>query len=284
MNNALGEQLTDIAGKAQHIRDWATTARCPLPLAFESGSSLVSELLNNATPSVRLTHFQEQWETLLQYTQLLQELTVFQREHGTAFLSVRDFFSNMLNADAPLPELRRFISDWRAVTSERSITDLARWSELMQTYHAAQQAVTNQIAAWQQEARKNYTEMQAELKERVRAAGVPDDQVDIEVAALASELQSVQEHLEQPAPGFSEARDLSIVVGNAKMNLQKKVLEIRGRYQTKAPQLPEEIHMRWQELLGPARIGSQDDLEQVLAKLRMGIAGELEQQKIVIID
>jgi len=51
----------------------------------------------------------------------------------------------------PLPELRRFITDWRAVTSERSITDLARWSELMQTYHAAQQAVTNQIAAWQQE-------------------------------------------------------------------------------------------------------------------------------------
>jgi len=83
---------------------------------------------------------------------------------------------------------------------------------------------------------------------------------------------------------FSEARNLGIVVGTAKMNLQKKVQEMRGRYQSKAPQLPEEVHLRWQELLGPARIGTQDDLEQVLAKLRVGIAGELEQQKIVIID
>ena len=284
LNNALGEQLTDIATKAQRIKDWATTARCPLPLAFESGSSLVSELLNNATPSVRLTHFQEQWETLLQYTQLLQELIVFQREQGSAFLAVRDFFSSMVNADAPLPELRRFITDWRAVTSERSITDLARWSELMQTYHAAQQAVTNQIAAWQEEARKNYTEMQAALKERVRAAGVPDEQVDAEVAVLASELQGVQGRLEQSPTDFSEARNLGIVVGTAKMNLQKKVQEMRGRYQSKAPQQPEEVHLRWQEVLGPTRIGTQDDLEQVLAKLRVGIAGELEQQKIVIID
>src|SRR5438876_1071442 len=154
----------------------------------------------------------------------------------------------------------------------------------MQTYHAAQQAVTNQVAAWQQEARKNYTEMQAALKERVRAAGVPAEQVDTEVATLASELQSVQERLDQSPTDFSEARNLGVVVGAAKMNLQMKVQEMRGRYQSMAPQLPQEIHMHWQELLGPARIGSQDDLEQVLAKLRVGIASELEQQKIVIID
>ena len=120
----------------------------------------MSELLNSATPSVRLTQFQEQWETLLHYTQLLQELMVFQREHSAEFLTMRDFFSSMVNADAPLPELRRFITDWRTVTNERSITEPARWNELMQTNHAAQQAVTNQIAAWQQEARQNYTAMQ----------------------------------------------------------------------------------------------------------------------------
>jgi hypothetical protein len=284
LNNALGEQLTEIADKAQRLKDWATTARCPLPLAFESGSSLISELLNNATPSARLTQFQEQWETLLHYTQLLQDLTMFQREHSAEFLTMLDFFRSMVNADAPLPELRRFISDWRTLTNERSITDPARWNELVQTYHAAQQAVTNQIAGWQQEARQNYTAMQNELKERVRAAGVPDEQVEAEVAALASELQGIRERLEQPAPGFSEARNLSIVVGGAKMNLQKKVQEMRLRYQPRASQQPEEIHMHWQELLGSARISSQDDLEKVLATLRMGVAGELAQQKVIVID
>ena len=82
LNTVLGEQLTDLARQAQEVKSWATTARCPLPLAFESGSSLVSELLDSATPSVRLPHFQEQWETLLQYTQKLHDLIMFQREHG----------------------------------------------------------------------------------------------------------------------------------------------------------------------------------------------------------
>src|SRR5947209_7644369 len=235
LNNVLGDQLTDLARQAQSVKNWATTARCPLPLVFESGSSLVNELLDSATPSVRLPHFQEQWETLLQYTQLLQELVIFQREHGTQFLTVRDFFSSMVNAEIDLPELRRFISDWRAVTNERSVTEADRWNELMKTYLAAQQAVTNQIATWQQEARKNFTEMQAQLKERVKAAGVPDEQADVEIAALAADLQSIQERIEQPNPSFSEARNLSMVLGNAQMNLQRKVQEIRARYQPKEP-------------------------------------------------
>ena len=284
LNNVLGEQLTGVAKQAEQIKNWATTARCSLPLAFESGSSLVSELLNSATPSVRLTHFQEQWETLLHYTQLLQELTVFRREHGTEFQSVRDFFNSMVNADANLPELRRFIADWRAVTSERSITDLARWNEVVRAYHAAQQAVTNQIAAWKQEARKDYADIQATLRDRVRAAGVPDHQVAATITALEAELQGMRERLEQPDPDFGEARSLGTVVGAAKMNVQRKVQEMRLRYQPETPQLPQEIHLRWQEVLGPARISSQAELEQVLSRLRTSVAGELEQQKIVVIE
>ena len=284
LNNVLGEQLTELAKQAQGVKSWATTARCPLPLAFESSSSLVSELLDSATPSVRLPHFQEQWETLLQYTQVLDNLTMFQREHGTEFLTVREFFSSMLNAEGDLPELRRFISDWRIVTNERSVTESDRWNELMKTYHAAQQAVTNQVAAWQQEARKNFTEIQAQLKERVKAAGVPPEKADAEVAALAADLQSVQERIEQPNPGFSEARNLNIVLGTAQMNLQRKVQEMRARYQPINPPPSQEVHLRWQDLLGTSRISSQDDLEQMLGKLRTSIAPELEQQKIVIID
>ncbi len=284
LNTILGEQLTNLSRQAHDVKSWATTARCPLPLTFEAGSSLVSELLDNAAPSVRLPHFQEQWETFLQYTQKLQDLIMFQREHGNDFLAVRDFFSSMVNAEVDLPELRRFISDWRTLTNERCVTETARWNELMKTYHAAQQEVTNQIAAWQQEARQNFTGIQAHLKERVQTAGVPAEQADAEVAALAADLQNVKERIEQPNPGFSEARNLNIILGAVQMNLQRKVQEMRARYQPKDPLPVQEVHWHWQDLLGTSRIRSQDDLEQMLGKLRACIAPELEQQKIVIIE
>lgn len=154
----------------------------------------------------------------------------------------------------------------------------------MKTYHAAHLAVTNQIAAWQHEARKNFTEIQTQLKERVKAAGVPPEKADAEVAALAADLQSVQERIEQPNPGFSEARNLNIVLGTAQMNLQRNVQEMRARYQPINPPPSQEVHLRWQDLLGGARISSQNELEQMLGKLRTCIAPELEQQKIVIIE
>ena len=40
------------------------------------------------------------------------------------------------------------------------------------------------------------------------------------------------------------------------MNLQRKVQEMRVRYQPKTLQQPEEIHLHWHDLLGSARISS----------------------------
>ena len=284
LNNVLGEQLTELNKQAQAVKSWASTARCPMPLAFEAGNSLVGDLLDTAVPSVRLPLFQEQWETLQEYIQVLDNLTNFQRQHGSMYQTMRDFFSLMLNAGVDLPELRRFISDWRAVTNELSVTEADRWNELEQTYHVALQAVTNQIAAWQQEARNKYTEMQTHLKDQVLAAGVPADKVDAEIAELEKELQRAQALVEQPNPDFSQARSLNTELGNVQMNLLRKVHEIRERYQPADAPSHVEVHMHWQALIGSTRIGSQDELDQMLGKLRKSITPELEQQKIVVID
>jgi hypothetical protein len=284
LNNVLGEQLTTLHKQAQEVKSWATTARCPLPLPFESGNSLVSELLDTAVPSVRLPLFHEQWETLQEYKQELDDLTRFQHQHGTAYQTMRDFFTLMVNADVDLPQLRRFISDWRAVIDERSVTEADRWNELEQTYHAAHQAVTNQVAVWQQEARKNYTEMHAQLKDQVLNAGVPLEQADTEVAALETELQSIQGPIEKSNPSFSEARSLHTELANVRMNLLRKIQEIRERYQPSNPPPQEEVHLHWQALVGSTRLHTQDDLDQMLGKLRTSIAPVLERQKIVVID
>jgi hypothetical protein len=255
-----------------------------LPLTFEAGNSLVDELLDTAVPSVRLPLFQEQWETLQEYIQLLDNLTNFQRQHGSMYQTMRDFFSLMVNAGVDLPELRRFISDWRAVIDERSVTEADRWNELEQTYHVALQVVTNQIAAWQQEARNRYNELQARLKDQVLAAGVPDDKVDAEIAVLEIELQKVHEQIEQPDPSLSDARSLNTELGNVQMNLVRMVQEIRERYHSPDSSQQEEIHLHWQALIGSTRIRTQDELDQMLGNLRTSIAPELERQKIVVID
>lgn len=69
------------------------------------------------------------------------------------------------------------------------------------------------------------------------------------------------------------------------MDLLRKVQEIRERYQPiDSPQTQEEVHLHWQALIGNTRIRSQDELDQMLGRLRKSIAPELDQQKIVIID
>ncbi len=126
--------------------------------------------------------------------------------------------------------------------------------------------------------------MQANLEKSVQTVGVPQEQVEDALAELAVELQGVQERVEQANPSFSEARGLTLAVGNAQMDVQRKVQEMRARYQPKDLPAAQEIHLRWQELAGAARIASSDEMEQVLTRLRAGIAPELERQKIVIIE
>src|SRR5207248_4000637 len=60
LNSVLAEKLSGTVQQAQEIQQWASTAQCPLPVAFESGSSLLADLLNTASPAVRMPRFLEQ--------------------------------------------------------------------------------------------------------------------------------------------------------------------------------------------------------------------------------
>ena len=154
MNDRLKDLLNDRPRTGCRYQAWADTAVCLLPLQFESGNSLTKELIESNAPNVRLPHFMREWETILEYVKLLRNLLRFRGEHGTEFVDVRGFFNNMVNVDNPPEEVRAFVQSWRVLEKERTFTDLVRWSELMQVYHTAQQALTNQIYALQQEARR----------------------------------------------------------------------------------------------------------------------------------
>jgi len=286
MNDKLKEQLQAQQRQALDIENWANTAMCPLPLQFESGKSLSQELLDSNAPNVRLPHFMREWETLLEYATLLRALGRFRSEHGTEFVNVRSFFNNMVNVDNPPDEVRNFVQSWRVLEKERTFTDPVRWSELTQAYHTAQQALTNQIQTLQQEAQKELRELEASLPKRVEEVGIPADDVDDVITELHTLLRPAQDRIERPAPTIAEARTMKTAIISNRMDVSKKIMEIRGRYQTseEPSAQPEEVYMNWRNILGQRRITSPDDLKPIIESLQRHVYTELEQHHIIIIE
>ncbi len=285
LNDKLKEQLQNLQKQAREIEIWATTAVCALPLQFESGTSLVTELLDSNAPNVRLLQFMREWETLMNYTRLLRELSRFKEEHGTEYVAVRSFFNNMLYVENPPEDVRNFVQSWRVLDKERTITDSIRWGELMQAYHTARQTLADQIHTLQQEAQKEFEELRSSLRKKVEEAGIPDTEVDAAVAELQEVLRPARNRIEHTSPTIVEARTMKTAIMNSRLDLPKKVREIRARYQTdETVTQPKEVYMNWHNILGPRRITSPDDLKQILEILQRHVFSELEQQHIVIIE
>ncbi|MFQ5342150.1 MAG: BREX system P-loop protein BrxC [Anaerolineae bacterium] len=282
LHSTLGERLAETAGQAQELQQWARTAQCPLPLEFDSGTELVSELLNSGVPARRLPTFLEQADRLVAYSKQLQDLLQFRTDHGRTFTDVRDLFNQMVYAGVDLPEVDRFIDDWQTVTQERTVTEPARWNEIMQSYRAARQAITDQIAAWRQEAQGRLAEINTELETRVRDAGVPEEKVTEEAEGLAEMFESVRQGLGQADDNLYRAKGLLTALAGAELDYQRYLRELRLRY--KPDDVPSEVHLRWTELVSPTRITSPDDLQQMLTRISQRIQNELDQNRTIIIE
>jgi hypothetical protein len=142
--------------------------------------------------------------------------------------------------------------------------------------------VTEQIARWQEEARRQLESAEAGIAAGVRAAGVPDEHVVSEAASLSALFGDVRAGLTQPGLGLYEAQRLLSDLAAAKLGLRARLGELRTRYQV--AQEPAAVHLRWQDLAGETRIASLDELEQILSHLRSQIAAELAQRRIVLVD
>ena len=59
LNTELGQQLEALTTKERTLHEWAANTSCSLPTTFESGRSLVAELLENAAFSSRLPLFSQ---------------------------------------------------------------------------------------------------------------------------------------------------------------------------------------------------------------------------------
>ncbi|NWJ96922.1 MAG: BREX system P-loop protein BrxC [Chloroflexi bacterium] len=282
LSTKLGERLTETANTANEVHKWADTASCPLPLSFESGKSIVEELLSNSSHQARLPRFLEQADKLLGYVQLLEQLVEFRQIHSTAFKEMHNYSQNLIYAETGLPEVRRFITDYNTLTKERSITNLARWNEIVSAKRTAQQAMTNQTASWQSDARSKLSAIEGGLEQRVRQAGVPDESVAKEVEALKKMLTEVHQQLNQPDAGFYEARSLISKLTGSELNLQHKIAELKAIYKPK-PIVQQKVHLKWGEFTTPSEIGSPEELNEVLGTLKERLLEKLKQHKDKVI-
>jgi hypothetical protein len=286
LNNVLGEQLTVLAKEEQQVQSWATTAQCLLPVAFEAGSSLVDEMLNSALPQVRLPQFLEQSETLLQHTELLHNVASYQREYGSMFLKVRDFYNTMLMLDTDLPEVRGFINDWRTVaTQERSVTDPARWAELVSAYNKANQAITDETRRRLDEAGAKLEALETEAASKLQEMGIPDEKAESEAASIRSLFDDVRARLERGTANYSEARDILTALNTAEINMRFKLRELRSTYDPGTGNSPEVV-VQWQEVVGEPRvtISSMADFQRIVEVARARVQHHLDRKETVVIE
>ncbi|MCC6629583.1 MAG: BREX system P-loop protein BrxC [Chloroflexi bacterium] len=283
LSNVLGDRLKGMAQQAQTIRAWATTAQCPLPLAFEAGASLVGELLEIASPPARLRRFLDQADALLQFNDALTTVSDFQREHGARYGEVRDFFNRMVNAEVDLPELRRFIADWRTLTHERTLTAPARWNEVVQAQAAAAAAVDEQIARWQAEAQARLVALDDRLEERAQAAGVPPTRLEDEVAKLGQLYGKAREQAARSRQTLGEARGVLTALTAAELDVNRALRELEAQYRVDEPdQATARVHRA--ELGEPGAIRSADELDSWLDGVRRRLLVELQAGRVVVIE
>lgn len=282
MNARLNEHLSELVRQADEVRGWADTARCPLPTTFETGRSLVQELLNLAMPQARLPRFREQADTLIQYVEVLQQCRAFRSDHGDAFLTMRDFFTSTINAETDLPAVRRFIEDWRTVVNhQQSVTEPRRWNDLSQAYHAARQAVVEQVANLRQTGQSQLTALDQGLADRLREAGVPDTEIQAEIERLSEPFSAVRTRIERPDLGLADARGALTALSTAEMGVRQRLRDLQAQYQPNPqPRTPKRV--RLSELAGSRQITTSDDLDVLLRELRERLEAELAQQPIVL--
>ncbi len=289
LNNGLGDQLKELQKQAQILHEWATTARCPLPITFQASYDLVAELLNTTVPSIRIPYFIREWKAISQYKGLLKDLSNFRNEQGTLYIEIYDFFSQMINAEDVSEEVRIFINDWRILQKERTITDAGRWSDLLIAYHTARQALQKQVNTLVQETRQKFEHLTDGLADQLSSGGVPAEHIAKEREKLVQdrEIQQLQTELAKTSFSYGEARSIRSNLASLNIRMPGRIREAAIRYQSEVAEpavSPVEVRLRWQDIMGSMRITSPTELDQILQRARQSLITELDRGKIVIME
>lgn len=288
LHNALGERLTALAAQIRTLHEWQGMTQCPLPSQLETAASLVTEMLNSPLPAQRLRLFQDEADRLRGFVAMIGRVDHFRQEQSARFVEVRDFYNSMVNAGVEIPALRRFLTDYRTLAHDRTITEDARWREIVQSFHAAQQAVSEQVTSWRSELNDRIQSLNSELESAVRNAGVPEAETRNEAATLSSLYEPIRTGLARTTQSttlnsLGEMRRLLGEINRVELERNSQLRELTTRYRVAPP--TNAYHYSWYDLTrGQVRIGNEEELDQLLGDLRKLIADRLAEGKAVVIE
>ena len=232
LNTALGERLGEINTRCAALQQWASAASFPLPLAFSTGLSVVNELIASPTPVARLPLFGDRHQQVLDLLDLLEQVEQFRQRYGSDFPRMRDYYTSMINASLPVPELQTFLRTFSTLASERRCHDQPRWLDLVRTREAAEAAVTAQMARWTDEARQRATTTITSIPDRLRALGVSAEETEDDAPHLRQPFERLLAELPD-LPSVSVGSQLSTQLDMLDLNLSRELERIHAGRQPK---------------------------------------------------
>ncbi len=285
LNTTLAAELTKLATRAKGLADWASMVQCPLPLEFSAGDSEVQDLLNTGAAALRLRAFQDQAETVRKLVAHVTTLDAFRAEQSTQFSQMRDFFTSMVNVVSDIPALRTFIDDYRVVSRDRTITQPARWQEMVTAFAAARQAVEEQITAARRELELRLQGLDGELAEAVQGAGVPAAETAEQVEALTALYADVRARLAAGARTIGGIQSLASQLELCDLEREARLRELRAKYQTGNGGATGPAQLTWHDLTGGAvTLTSAGDVQALLDRLAEQLDAALAQHPSITIE
>jgi hypothetical protein len=273
LNNAVGQALDEVLSRCTAVQQWAATVNFPLPTAFTAGMSVVQELLASAAPTSRLPRFADRYADLSALIDLLDRLEVFRTQSGQAFVQMRDYFNQMVNANLGLPALQTFLSDWNMLSTERSFDDPRRWNEILRSQQQAEAAVKSQIERWIAEAQQNANTLQERIPTMVREVGVPDAEIPQRTVTLIDAVERYTANI-PPTPNLSTARALPDQFRMLQLDLEGQLERLREEFRPKQPVGTVRVKLR--DYLQDEEISSEAELDAALARVRQSVLQTLK--------
>ncbi len=273
LNNTLGQELDKLAARCRAAQSWAATVGLPLPAAFGAGQSVVEQLLANPMPNARIPQFGPHYADLNALIELLERLEAFQTRSGQAFVRLRDYFNQMINANLNLPALQTFLADWNTLQTERQFVDTRRWEELVRSQQHADEAVRAQIDRWTLQARQTIDDSIARIPEQLREAGAPETEIDQHAATLQAPFTAFSDRI-SATPTLQEARNFAPQLQMLELDLQGAIERLRERWQPVLPPAPGRVNVR--DYIPDTLISSPAELDALLAQVRGAVLAALE--------
>jgi chromosome segregation ATPase len=195
------------------------------------------------------------------------------------FGELRDYVNRLHYVKQEIPALQQFSVDWQALIKEKTVTAPERWTELLDAYQRAREAVTAQVAAWRRETAAQLDKLDSLLAEQLTTTRIGES-VRPELEPLRERIATLRAQLAEADGDIAAVWSVRAAIPELQGQMRQKTAEIGTRYQTGAVSVPRGGGSAEQH---DVRVLPGEDIEAALTTLQHYLRRYQEEGKTVII-